>query len=225
MKDYTKLGLTPFLRNISSLPEKQTPIRTALEWDILDERSSYISGNVTYSGGTLIDVFIGTATLKGGTVNNTTFGTPNTTGGTIRNTVLNNNIVGTPAITGGNYNTGTFAGTPIITNPSITNGTANTLTLGTPAIVGGTASSFTFSNKINVLVGANLSVGKGTLASGVATISTTTVGTNSNIYLTPIASGANLGILAVGTINAGTNFVIQSSNILDSDSFNYWIIN
>lgn len=179
-----------------------------------------VFGTPAITGGTINNAVFGTAAFTGGTINNATLGTPAVTGGT-----YNSGVFGSPTITGGNYNTGTFAGTPVITNPSVTNGTANTLTLGTPAIVGGTASGFTFSNKINVLVGANLSVGKGTLASGVATISTTTVGADSNVFLTPISSGANLGILSIGTINAGTNFVVNSSNVLDSDSFNWWIIN
>ena len=227
MKDYQNIGLNPYLKKEGSLPLKSMNIQ---------ERSPYIPANTVFeSGGTLKSPAIGTPTISGGNINNATIGTPAITGGTINNVTfgtisstggtIDSVTLGSPTITGGNYNTGTFAGTPVITNPSITNGTANTLTLGTPAIVGGTASSFTFSNKINVLVGANLSVGKGTLASGVSTITTTSATTDSNIFLTPISSGANLGILSVGTINAGTNFVVNSSNVLDSDSFNWWIIN
>lgn len=260
MKDYTSFGYNSQLKKQSSLPANAPPYRSVLEWDVQDERSSFIPGNVSYPGGTLVEVFIGTALMVGGTIrkatigtpaitngtalntvlNNNTVGTPGITGGTATSTVLNANTIGSPTITGGTYNTGTFAGTPVITNPLITNGTANAftlgsptivngtannITLGTPAITGGTATSFTFSNKITVATGANQSIGKGTLASGVATISTTSVTASSNIFVTPIASGLNLGILAIGTINAGTDFVVTSSNALDSDSFNWWIIN
>ena len=208
-------------------------------------------GTPTISGGNINNATIGTPAITGGTYNSGVFGTPTITGGIYTSGTFNSTVLGSPTITGGNYNTGTFAGTPVITGAAISAGTATTTVLnsnvigsptitggnyntgtfaGTPVITGpsisgGTASSFTFSNKMNVLVGANLSVGKGTLASGVATITTTSATTDSNVYVTPIASGLNLGILAIGTINAGTNFVVTSSNVLDSDSFNWWIIN
>ena len=218
--------------------EKRPPWRPVIDWDIIDEKNPY--SPPTQVGGVFNNVSFGTPVITGGTINHATLGTPKIQGGTATSTILNTTTVGTPVITGGtynagvfgspvitggNYNTGTFVGTPVITGAAQTGGTHNNGVFGTPAIIGGTATSFTFSNKINVLVGANLSVGKGTLVTGVATISTTTVGADSNIFLTPILNGANLGILAVGTINAGTNFVVQSSNVLDSDSFNYWVIN
>jgi hypothetical protein len=72
---------------------------------------------------------------------------------------------------------------------------------------------------------ADSSVGTGTLSAGTVTISTTAVTASSLIFLTDTSNGANLGILSVGTISAATSFVVNSSNTLDSGTFNWFIVN
>lgn len=183
---------------------------------------------------TLNGVLVNVSTLSVGTIKSTTFvGTITNSqlmqNGTYANGTFNNGVFGTPALTNGTYNAGIFG------TPAITGGTYNSAVLGTPAIVGGTygqailgsptITSGTFTNRLTVGTGANQSIGRGTLTAGIATISTTMVGANSIVFLTPNSSSINLGILSVGTINAGTSFVVNSSNIADNDSFNYWFVN
>ena len=182
-----------------------------------------LSGTPTLSG-----------TLAGGVHNNATFGTPALVGGTSTNMVVNAPTIGSPQITNGTMNNGVF-GTPAITGGTHSAGVLANNTIGTPAVTGGTYNSGvfgtptitagTFTNKLNVATGANQSVGLGTLASGIATISTTAVAANSIILATARSSNANLGILSAGSITAGTSFVVRSSNILDDDVFAYWLIN
>jgi hypothetical protein len=83
----------------------------------------------------------------------------------------------------------------------------------------------TMSGGVSVTTGSNASAGSGTLASGTVIISTTKVTASSLIFLTDTSSGANIGTLSVGTKTAGTSFVVNSSNVLDSSTFNWLIIN
>lgn len=70
-------------------------------------------------------------------------------------------------------------------------------------------------------------VGTATLAGGTVTVNTTAVTASSKIFLTDATTGAltNIGTPTVGTIVAGTSFVINSSNVLDSSNINWLIIN
>lgn len=85
----------------------------------------------------------------------------------------------------------------------------------------------TAGNKINITTGTNASVGKATLSGGTVTVSTTAVTASSLIFLTDATTGAltNIGTPTVGTIVAGTSFVINSSNPLDTSNINWLIIN
>lgn len=90
--------------------------------------------------------------------------------------------------------------------------------------------SFTLStagSKINISTGSNASIGTATLVAGTVTVSTTAVTANSKIFLTDATTGAltNIGTPTVGTIIAGTSFVINSSNVLDASNVNWLIIN
>ena len=196
--------------------------------------SGGVLGTATIVGGTANNVVIGTPSITGGTgnamvlgspaiingtANNMTLGTPAVTGGTATSFVINASTLGTPGITGGTMNNGVFG------TPHQTGGTHNSAVFGTPTLQTPTITSGTFTNKLNMATGANQSVGKGTLAAGSTTVTTTAVTANSFIFLTPLTGNANLGILSVGTINAGTDFLVRSSNILDDDVFNYWLIN
>lgn len=85
----------------------------------------------------------------------------------------------------------------------------------------------TAGNKINITTGSNASIGTATLSGGTVTVSTTAVTASSIIFLTDATTGAltNIGTPTVGTITAGTSFVINSSNVLDTSNINWHIIN
>ena len=189
------------------------------------------TGTVTIGGPLQANV-----TLNLGTITNTTIAGQGTITGTINNTRLinngtyNNATLGTPAITGGTMNNAVF-GTQDSTGGTIRSAVVNNSTIGTPAATGGTLinpvlTSGTIGNKLFVTTGANQSVGKGTLTSGSVTISTTAVTANSLIFTQSTSPGlANVGILEIGAISAGTSFNVHSSSALDVGTFNYWFVN
>lgn len=106
------------------------------------------------------------------------------------------------------------------------NATVNTGTLGVTGTV--TASGdlvlSTIGKTISIKGGSNAKIGTGTLVAGAATISTTAVTANSRIFLTDTGGGVNIGAIYVSTITAGTSFVVTSLNVLDTSSFNWWIV-
>ena len=65
----------------------------------------------------------------------------------------------------------------------------------------------TAGNKINIATGSQASVGTGTLATGTATILTTAV-TASSIIQVQLTSCSSCGTLYIGTVTAGTSFVV-----------------
>ena len=82
----------------------------------------------------------------------------------------------------------------------------------------------TAGNKIFITTGSNASVGlSGAMTAGTITISTTAVTASSLIFLTAVGSGT--GQISLGTVTAGTSFVINSSDILDTRTVQWWIIN
>lgn len=85
----------------------------------------------------------------------------------------------------------------------------------------------TAGNKLNITSGSNASIGQATLVGGTVTVNTTAVTASSLIFLTDATTGAltNVGSLTVGTIVAGTSFVINSTNVLDTSKANWLIIN
>lgn len=109
---------------------------------------------------------------------------------------------------------------------SVTATTTVTATLGAITATNGNLVLGTAGNKIvsssvasTTTAGAN-SFGKVTLVAGTATVATTAVTASSIIYLTrqsPGATGAAaLGQLSIGTITAGTSFVINALSNADS---------
>lgn len=101
---------------------------------------------------------------------------------------------------------------------------------GTPAMTVGVndtsaLSSVTIGGKINIGTGTNHSAGTGTLIGGTATIATTAVTGNSLIFLTAVSGGSNAGMLSVGAKTAGVSFVVNSSNVLDTSTFNWFFVN
>lgn len=92
--------------------------------------------------------------------------------------------------------------------------------------VTGNLEFLTAGNKIKIATGSNASAGQsGAMTAGSITISTTAVTSNSLIFLNHASVGGTQGILSVGTITAGTSFVINSSSALDTSTVNWWIIN
>lgn len=93
-------------------------------------------------------------------------------------------------------------------------------------IVSGDLSLNTAGNKIKIATGSNASVGvSAAMTAGTITISTTAVTASSKIFLTHATVGGTPGVLSVGTITAGTSFVINSSSGSDTSTVNWWIVN
>lgn len=118
-----------------------------------------------------------------------------------------------------------FSGSPSVSG-SLTAATTITATLGAITATNGNVVLGTAGNKIlstsvgsTTAAGAN-SFGKVTLTGGTATVSTTSVTASSIIYLTRQGVGATgaaaLGELSVGTIVAGTSFVINAWSQADA---------
>lgn len=111
-----------------------------------------------------------------------------------------------------NYNGTTWS--PAVISMTVSNVTLSTnLTLGT---VG---------NKLNIATGTNASIGTAVLVAGTVTVSTTAVTAGSIIMLTRQVTGGTVGELSVGTITAGTSFVINSASATDTSTVGYLIIN
>lgn len=72
--------------------------------------------------------------------------------------------------------------------------------------------------------GTNKSMGTAILVGGTVTVSNTRVTANSRIFLTNEAVGGTIGIISVGTKTAGTSFVINSSNVLDTSTVAWLIV-
>jgi len=89
----------------------------------------------------------------------------------------------------------------------------------------GNLALLTAGNKIKIATGSNASVGTATLVGGTVTVNTTAVTASSKVFLSIETFGGTSGMLEVGTITAGTSFVINSSNVLDTSDVNWWIIN
>lgn len=129
----------------------------------------------------------------------------------------------------------------IVTPGSLTTTTSLTATLGNITATNGNLVLGTAGNKLvstsvgtTIAAGAN-SIGSVTLTSGTATVSTTSVTASSLIMIWRQSSGAStaLGQLTVGTIVAGTSFVINAATqatpgtplATDASVVGYMIIN
>lgn len=77
---------------------------------------------------------------------------------------------------------------------------------------------------LSIKTGSNCKMGTSVLVAGTVTVSTTAVTASSIIFLTHGVAGGTLGVPSVGTIVAGTSFVINSSSALDTSTINWLII-
>lgn len=93
---------------------------------------------------------------------------------------------------------------------------------------GGTSHSFGsagFKAKdVQIYEGSNYRMGTIALTSGVGTVSNTSVTNNSRIFLTTQEGTANVGAVYVASRSAGTSFVINSTNVSDSGTVAWFII-
>ncbi len=78
--------------------------------------------------------------------------------------------------------------------------------------------------KINIVEGANATIGTGTFVSGVATVVTSAVSSGSKIFAT-LTNCSRCGSIYIGTIKAGASFIVNSTNAADASNFNWWIVN
>jgi len=80
--------------------------------------------------------------------------------------------------------------------------------------------------KVDASGGSDAVAGTATLSSGTITVNTSTVKSSSIILISyKGASLTNAGILSTHSIIDDTSFVIESSNGLDDNEVNWWIIN
>ncbi len=77
---------------------------------------------------------------------------------------------------------------------------------------------------LSIKTGTNCKMGKSTLVTGTVTVSTTAVTASSHIFLTNNVVGGTIGELSVGTVVAGTSFVINSSSALDTSTIAWMIV-
>jgi hypothetical protein len=113
-----------------------------------------------------------------------------------------------------------------------TNWLIGTVTDGSTGLVqiSGSLGLNTAGNKINIAEGAGTgAIGTVTLLAGQATVATSAIGTNSRVMLTGVSTGAppcaTCGTLSLGTITAGSQFIINSSLSTDTRVVQYIIFN
>ena len=83
----------------------------------------------------------------------------------------------------------------------------------------------TFAGHLNLTAGTDKTVGQATLSAGTVTVDNTSVTASSLIFLTNAGASGTVGTLSVGTITAGTSFVINSSSSTDTSKVNWLIVN
>lgn len=79
-------------------------------------------------------------------------------------------------------------------------------------------------SRLEVLDGSNKRMGTAVLVAGSVTVSNTTVTANTRIFTSRQAAGGTLGHLSIGTVVAGTSFVINSSSGTDTSTVAWLLI-
>jgi len=142
-------------------------------------------------------------------------------GGTANNHTAYENVNGNNAFN-------TSAGSTFIGYPTLNNTTTFKLdVLGNTRLSGSlnVSSSITITGSLLMPTGSAARVGTATLVAGNTSVSNTTVTANSLIYLTTQTVGGTPGALYIGAKSAGTSFAVSSSNVADTSTFAYFIIN
>lgn len=108
----------------------------------------------------------------------------------------------------------------IASTSTITAATSLTSTLGNITATNGNLVLGTAGNKLSIATGANASTGTATLVGGTLTVNTSAVTASSLVHIWRQSIGATgaaaLGQLTVGTITAGTSFVINAVQAADA---------
>lgn len=79
-------------------------------------------------------------------------------------------------------------------------------------------------NYLNIEDGSNKRMGQSVLSGGTVTVSNTSVTASTRIFLSRQVAGGTLGHLSVGTVVAGTSFVINSSSGTDTSTISWLLI-
>jgi hypothetical protein len=110
-----------------------------------------------------------------------------------------------------------------VTTTSMNPHTTGTYSLGTSSLV----YKNLYINKAFITTGSNASIGTAVLVAGTVTVSTTAVTASSIIFLTCQVLGTVTvaSALSIGTVTAGTSFVINSAVVTDTSTIGWWIIN
>lgn len=77
---------------------------------------------------------------------------------------------------------------------------------------------------VQIKDGANCKMGQSVMVGGTVTVANTSVTANSRIFLSVAVAGGVQGVLSVGTVTAGTSFVINSSAGTDTSTVNWLLI-
>jgi hypothetical protein len=121
----------------------------------------------------------------------------------------------------------TWTGSPSFSG-TVTAATGFTATTGAITATDGSLGLLTAGNKIVIGTGVNASIGvSAAMTAGSITISTNVVTASSIIFLTANTPGGTQGNLSApsASIVPGVSFVINSDNIADTSTVNWWIIN
>jgi len=89
---------------------------------------------------------------------------------------------------------------------------------------GGNLALTTAGQGLSVKSGSNCKIGTATLSSGTVTVSNTSVTANSLILCTVQSASGTQGVLSIGTVTAGTSFVINSTSGSDNSVVGYLIV-
>lgn len=101
---------------------------------------------------------------------------------------------------------------------------SNGVTVSNQLNVGGNLVINAASKTLSLVSGTNACIGSGTLSSGATSIATTAVASGSKIFLQDTSAGVvNVGTLTVSSSTPGTGFSVKSTNVSDSGTFD-WII-
>lgn len=95
---------------------------------------------------------------------------------------------------------------------------------GSATINGGIGISSTKIALWNSESGTTHSSGNATLSGGTVVVSNSIVSSNTHIFLTAQTTSVNSGALGVSARISGTSFTVQSTNVLDANTFSYWFI-
>lgn len=126
------------------------------------------------------------------------------------------------AYDGSNYESTTVSSAGEVTKNAV--GSGAKFSFSDSVNVTGDVRLMTAGNKLKIATGSNASLGTASMALATATVSTTAVTADSKIFVS-YKNCVDCGSLYIGTVTAGTSFVILSTNLADASDVNWWIVN